>query len=146
MNTSHQNLDYFVSTRIVDSILVTRVSGSWTLEMHQAAAAHNEQFSKQLNQRGDWASLVIIEDTLVSCLEVLEAGRAAIPNNPHCSRLRALAWVINPSVEGYTLLLPKYRCMFEGILLSDVFDEAEAGLAWLNQILSNHESIKATDP
>lgn len=145
MNNSRHHLERFVSTTIVDSILVTRVNGSWSLEMHQAAATHNEKFSIQLNQRGDWASLVIIEDTLVSSIEVLEAGRAAVPNNPNCSRLRALAWVIDPTVEGYTLLLPRYRLMFEGILLSEVFDKVEDALAWLNHTLSTLPPIDTKD-
>ncbi|MBC3881970.1 hypothetical protein H8K35_10225 [Undibacterium sp. LX40W] len=136
MRSIDQHREQFVQTTISGRVLVTRVSGSWTPEMHRAADEYNQDFVTRLNETGNWASLVIIEDTLVSCLEVLQAGRESIPNNPNCTRLKALAWIIDESIEGYTILLPRYRSLFDGVLRSEVFNDIESGLNWLDLCLS----------
>ena len=137
MRSADHHRDLFVKTTIVGRVLVTRVGGSWTPEMHRAAGEYNQSFVTQLNDAGNWASLVIVEDTLVSCLEVLQAGRDSIPNNPSCTHLKALAWVIDESIEGYTLLMPRYRSLFDGVLNSEVFNDTESALNWLNTCLDN---------
>ncbi len=137
MRSVDHHREQFVQTTIVGRILVTRVSGSWTADMHRAANDYNQSFVTELNSTGNWASLVIVEDTLVSCLEVLQAGRDSIPNNPHCSHLKALAWVIDESIEGYVILLPRYRALFDGVLRSEVFNDTESALHWLNTCISS---------
>lgn len=137
MRSADHHRDLFVKTTIVGRVLVTRVSGSWTPEMHRAAGEYNQGFVTQLNDTGNWASLVIVEDTLVSCLEVLQAGRDSIPINPSCTHLKALAWVIDESIEGYTLLLPRYRSLFDGVLNNEVFNDTESALNWLNTCINS---------
>ncbi|WMW80856.1 hypothetical protein RF679_00910 [Undibacterium cyanobacteriorum] len=133
---AHDHIDRIVTTQIDDRILISYVRGSWTMAQFQANHEYSQSFVRQLNDTGDWASLVVIEDTLVSCIDVLEAGRNAIPTNPDCSHLKALAWVIAPEIEGYVLLRARYRAIFEGILPNQIFSAIDEAKAWLQAQLS----------
>jgi hypothetical protein len=116
-------------------ILVVRVSGSWNIEMHTAASLESQPLIRELESAGAWATVVVVRDTLVSSLEVLEAGRNSVRNNPDCANLVALAWVIHPGVEGYSILLPRYKRMYEGLLRTDVFSTLEQAMRWSQEVL-----------
>jgi hypothetical protein len=124
------------NSRIEGRLLVTRVIGTWNLEQHRRSQQQIMPLVERLESSGPWASLVIIEDTLVSSLDVLEAGRQAVAAGV-LAHLRALAWVIGPTVEGRAILLPRYRRIYDGLLPSAVFEATPEAAAWLQQQLGD---------
>jgi hypothetical protein len=112
-------------------ILVATVSGSWNIEMHHASREVARPLIERLNSVGPWGVIVVIRETLVSSLEVLRAGRQAVAENPECSNMIALAWVIDPHVEGYGFLLNHYKQMYAGLLATDVFSDLEQARKWM---------------
>ena len=121
--------------------LIATVSGSWNIEMHQECGRQSQPLVEQLEATGKpWGSIVILTDTMVSSLDVIKAGRQVVAENKGRSRLLALAWVIAPDVEGYALLLPTYRAMYEGLLVSAVFPSVEPAKVWLAEVLRAAEA------
>lgn len=125
----HPHGDY--DARIDGRILVATVSGSWNIEMHHEANRQCQPLVTQLEAEGIWGCMVVVRDTLVSSLDVFEAGRQAVEANRGVSSLKALAWVIGPEVEGNPFLLPRIRMIYEGILDTDVFESEGAAKQWL---------------
>ena len=121
--------------RIEGQILIATVSGSWNIEMHAATNEMVRPVAARLNSVGAWGVIVVVRETLVSSLEVLKAGRESVPGNPNCSNLVALAWVIDPGVEGYGFLLDHYKRMYEGLLVTDVFSTLEQAMDWMRRKL-----------
>lgn len=122
-------------TTTVGQVLVTHVAGHWNLEMHQHSMRQTQALVETLRQRGPWATVVVVEETLVTSLDVLEAGRNAVAQNPGM-KLVGLAWVIKPDVEGYSLLLSRYRAMYEGLIQTQVFDDYSAALLWAQRVIA----------
>jgi hypothetical protein len=117
-------------------VLVAHVRGTWNIEMHHASMLQSAALVSQLDADGEpWGTVVVVHDTLVSCLDVLEAGRDAVSARPSTSKLVALAWVMDPSIEGYSLLLPTYQDLYKGLLATEVFDDLDAARLWMGQVL-----------
>ena len=106
--------------------------------MHQHSMRETQALVATLSQRGPWASVVVVEKTLVTSLDVLEAGRNAVAQNPGM-KLVGLAWVIKPDVEGYGLLLPRYRRMYEGLIQTQVFDDYSTALRWAQGVIAESQ-------
>lgn len=123
-------------TTRVGRVLVTHVAGHWNLEMQQHAMLQTQALVEELSREGPWATVVVVEETLVTSMDVLEAGRNAVSQNPDL-KLVGLAWVIKPDVEGYSLLLPRYRAMYEGLIHTRVFDDYSAALLWAEKIVTD---------
>lgn len=110
--------------------LVSRVNGSWNMEMHARANAAAAPLIADLMNTGPWGSVVEIGETLVSGLEVLEFGRQYVMETKDAMRMISLAWVILPSVEGYKLLLGRYAALYEGVVPTAVFADMQSALDW----------------
>lgn len=119
------------AAQIDGAMLIVTVSGSWNIEMHQESNRLAQPYVEQLEKQGPWGCIVVVTDTLVSSLEVFRAGRKAVEDARGASRLKALAWVIAPDVEGYTLFLPHYRHLYAGLLDSDIFGTLDEARRWM---------------
>ena len=117
--------------KIDGAMLIVTVSGSWNIEMHQESSRRSQPLVEALEAQGRWGCIVVVTDTLVSSLEVFRAGRKAVEDARGVSRLEALAWVIAPDVEGYTLFLPHYRNLYAGLLDSDIFGTLDEARGWM---------------
>lgn len=113
------------------SVLIVTVSGSWNMEMHAANTKLTQPLVEQLEAQGPWGTVVVVTDTLVSSIDVFEAGRRAVAESNALSGLVALAWAISPTVEGYGLMLPRYRQLYEGLLPSAILPTVEAAREWV---------------
>lgn len=117
-------------------ILYAHTSGHWNIEKHQEMSIESGLLAQSLDAGGPWGSIVITHDTLVTSLDVLEAGRRAVADRVGISHLAAIAWVIRPDVEGYDLLLPRYQTLYEGLLPTAVFEDVDTARAWVEGVLS----------
>lgn len=118
---------------IEGSILVTSTKGSWNVEMQRESSLQSAPFVVQLEQTGKpWAVIVQVHETLLSSPEVLIAGRLSIANMAQSSKLVALAWVVDQQVEGYPLLVPRYREICAGLIKAEFFTSLAEAKDWLN--------------
>lgn len=116
-------------------ILIAHTSGHWNIEKHQEMSIQSAQLAQCLDAGGPWASVVVTHDTLVTSLEVLDAGRKAVADRIGISQLAAVAWVIRADVEGYDLLSPRYEALYEGLLPTAVFEDVDTACQWVNGVL-----------
>lgn len=117
---------------IEGALLLARTQGNWNAEMHRKSADISGPLIRQLNVVGPWAYLVEIVDTLVYQQQVLDMAGAWV-RLPLASRLAGAAWVMSPRLEGYGLLMPRYRAAYGGAIPCEVFNEVDAARAWLLQ-------------
>lgn len=127
-----------MTARVQGQVLIVTTIGSWNLEMHQQSAQRSAPLIAELEAKGPWGNVVILEDTLVAGLPIFEAGRKAVQNLPPTSRLKAIAWVISPTLEGYGLLVDQYRNMYSDLLPSRVFDDLASALDWIEGQIPAH--------
>ena len=123
-----------IDAYIEDSILITAIMGSWTLEMHRESAIRARPFVEKLEMCGrPWGVIVQFVETMLTAPEVLLAGRKSVINMLPDTELVALAWVANRDIIGYPLLVPRYLEVYKDVLKSDFFSDIEKAKYWLNQ-------------
>jgi len=112
-------------TAKVGQVLVTHVAGHWNLEMQQHSMRQTQALVDELNHNGPWASVVVVLKTPVSSLDVLEAGRNAVAQNP--SMKIVWAWPGSSSRMWRVWLgrRPAHRARYEGRIRTQVFDNSE---------------------
>ena len=118
---------------IEGSILVTSTKGSWNVEMQRESSLQSAPFVAQLEQAGKpWAVIVQVHETLLSSPEVLMAGRQSVASMAQSSKLVALAWVVDKQVEGYPLVVPRYKEICAGLIKAEFFTSLAEAKAWLS--------------
>ena len=123
----HGDMDTYVQGQV----LVVHVYGSWNMEMRQQSSRRTAPLITQLQAHGAWGNVVVVHDTLVSGLELFESGRKSVEAIRATGQLRAMAWVIDPSVEGYGLLLGRYRDIYKDLIPCEVFGDLPSALQWV---------------
>ena len=119
-----------------DAILTVHMRGDWNAEMRSQTAQQMRQYAPALNAAGPWAICNILHDTLVFSEALYTSARQDYASRPAESRLRAVAFVIGPTVEGVTLLKPRFETLLDGVIGARVFADAEGAHQWLLQELS----------
>ena len=115
-------------------LLLARTQGTWNAEMHEKSAGVSGPLMRRLNADGPWGYLVDVVDTLVYQQQVLDMAGAWV-RFPIASRLASAAWVISPRLEGYGLLMPRYRAAYGGVVPCEVFAGVDEAKAWLNLLV-----------
>lgn len=118
-------------------ILIAHCWGSWNIEMHQESAKVSESMVEKLNAQGPWGCITVVHDSLVTSLEVLQAGRDAVASLPQDSQLVALAWVLKPDLEGYSFLFKRYESMYADLLETRTFDDLPAAQYWIEKVVAS---------
>lgn len=117
-------------------VLITHCWDHWNIEMHRENAARGAVLAHDLDVGGLWGAVVVVHNSLVTSLEVLEAGRDAVARMPADKKLVALAWAISPDVEGYSFLLNRYKEMYLGLLNTRVFEDQASAVYWVERIVA----------
>jgi hypothetical protein len=119
-----------------DGILTVHMRGDWNAEMHNLAAQEMMQHAPALNAAGPWGIINLLHDTLVYSEEVYAHTRQGYASRPAQSRLRAVAFVIGPHVEGALLLKPRFEALLEGVIEARVFEDHDAAHQWMREQLA----------
>jgi len=125
-------------------VLIAHCWGSWNIEMHQESARLSKPLVEELSARGSWGCVTVVHESMVTSLEVLQAGRDAVASMPKDSGLVALAWVLTPDLEGYSFLYKRYESMYADLLETKTFDNLAAAQYWIeNAIASKPKGLVA---
>ena len=103
--------------------------------MRSQTAQKMMQHVPALNAIGPWGIINHLHDTLVYSEEVYAHTRQDYASRPPESKLRAVAFVIGPKVEGAGLLKPKFKALLEGVIEAKVFPDSESARLWMQQQL-----------
>lgn len=120
-----------------DAILTVHMRGDWNAEMRSQTAQQMRQYAPALNAAGPWAICNILHDTLVYSEALYTSARQDYASRPADSRLRAVAFVIAPTVEGASLLTPRFETLLDGVVDARVFVDPEGARLWLLQQLGH---------
>jgi hypothetical protein len=118
-----------------DSILTVHMRGDWNAEMRSQTAQQMLQHVAALNAAGPWGIVNHLHDTLVYSEAVYAHTRQDYAARPPQSKLRAVAFVIGPKVEGARLLKPRFESLLEGVIDAQVFEDIDSAHAWMRQQL-----------
>ncbi|MDZ7920488.1 hypothetical protein [Rhodoferax sp.] len=118
-------------------VLIAHCWGSWNIEMHQESARLSKPLVEELNAKGPWGCITVVHESMVTSLEVLQAGRDAVASLPKDSALVALAWVLKPDLEGYSFLYKRYESMYTDLLETKTFDNLSAAQFWIEKVIAS---------
>ena len=118
-------------------ILIAHCWGSWNIEMHEESARLAKPLVEKLDAKGPWGCITVVHESMVTSLEVLQAGRDAVASLPEGSALVALAWVLNPNLEGYSLLYRRYESMYADLLETKIFDNLASAQYWIEKVVAS---------
>ena len=123
---------------VVDgSVLIAHCWGSWNIEMHRKSSELAKPLVEKLIANGPWGVVTVIHESMVTSLEVLQAGRDAVAELPEPYRPVALAWVMNPRIEGYGFLHTRYENMYAGLLETRTFDNVPHAQFWIEKLIAS---------
>jgi len=111
--------------------------------MHQESQRLAGPLVAQLAAKGPWGCITVVHESMLTSLEVLEAGREAVAKLPEESRLVALAWVLTPELEGYAVLYRRYATMYEGLIETKVFDNLPGAQYWIEKVIASKPKATA---
>lgn len=111
-------------------LLIAHMHGDWNAEMRHLIARQMRDYVPALNAAGPWCIINHMHDTLVYGPDIYTQTRADYANRPPDSKLRAVAFVIAPHVEGASLLRSRFETLLDGIITSKVFTDALGARAW----------------
>jgi len=122
--------------RVEGQVLIAHCWGSWNIEMHQESARQSKPLIDAINAKGPWGVITVLHDSMVSSLEVFQAGRDAVASLPETYQLVALAWVLTPDLEGYSFLHKRYESMYADILETKTFETLAAAQYWIDKVIA----------
>ena len=112
-------------------MLIAHMHGDWNAEMRALVAERMKEHVAALNAMGPWGIINHMHDTLVFGPEIYAQTRADYANRPPGSRLRAVAFVIAPHVEGASLLRRRFDTLLDGVIASRVFTDSQSAKDWI---------------
>ena len=112
-------------------MLIAHMHGDWNAEMRALIAAQMKAQVPTLNAAGPWGIINHMHDTLVYGPEIYAQTRADYANRPSGSRLKAVAFVIAPHVEGASLLRSRFDTLLDGVIASRVFSDSQSAKDWI---------------
>lgn len=127
----HGDFSIEVDGRIVTSELV----GPWNIEtareyIHQLDTVVAERLAGQR-----WGSVVVCRESIQFPLDMIAPLRASVQRRVAQFDQAAVAMVVAPDVEGYRLLYPPIRSIYDGLVPFDIFDTRNDADAWMARML-----------
>jgi hypothetical protein len=116
---------------LAPGMLISHMHGDWNAEMQAQIAKEMRAHATHLNAAGPWGIINHMHDTLVYGPDIYTKSRADYANRPAGSRLRAVAFVIAPHVEGASLLRARFETLLDGVIASRVFSDSASAKEWI---------------
>lgn len=116
---------------LAPGMLIVHMHGDWNAEMRTLIAAQMKEHVTALNSAGPWGIINHMHDTLVYGQDIYAQTRADYANRPAGSRLKAVAFVIAPHVEGASLLRSRFDTLLDGVIASRVFTDSQSAKDWI---------------
>jgi hypothetical protein len=125
-----------VQIEVSASIVTAHMHGHWNIEMRNQAAQAMGAHVQPLNAAGPWGIINVLHDTLIYSEEIFATSRQDYAARPASSRLAAVAFVIDPQVEGAALLRHRFDTLLEGVITSAVFADLPSATKWVQSAIA----------
>ena len=125
-----------VQIEVSESIVTAHMHGHWNIEMRNQAAQAMGAHVQSLNAAGPWGIINVLHDTLIYSEEIFSTSRQDYAARPASSRLAAVAFVIDPQVEGAQLLRHRFDTLLDGVITSAVFADLLSAQSWVQQMIA----------
>lgn len=121
-------------------ILVTTVRGPWNAELVQLWATTAYPYSIEMQADGAWGGIAIITESMLGTPDAMLALRKAVSYG--VQKLGCISYVVvaAPDVDGRGVVESAFKRVFEGLCVSNFFDDYESAKAWTLKQIAEHKA------
>jgi len=127
----HGDFKIVVDNRIITSELI----GPWNIETARDYIARLDATVERRGSTESWGSVVVCLESVQFPLEMIVPLRASVQKRVALHNQAAIAMVVAPDVEGYGVLFPTIRSIYEGLIPFEIFDTRPQAMAWIRGFL-----------
>jgi hypothetical protein len=128
------------------SILVTTLRGPWNIELVQLWAKAALPYSVEMQATGSpWGGVAIITDSMLCTPEAMLALRKIVAFGVQTLGCISQVVVAAPGVTGRGIVESAFQQVYEGLCLSNFFDDYESAREWTYSQISLHNQIRSAE-
>jgi hypothetical protein len=132
MSTQFEPHGEFLNS-IDDRIVVTVLRGPWNAELISIWSRDVYQYALELQKQGTWGGIAIVSESMLCTPEAMDALRNAVRFGVEKLGCISQAIVASSDVAGRGLVEPAFRRVYEGLCVSNFFDDYSSAKIWTNQ-------------
>jgi hypothetical protein len=121
------------SNYIQGRIVVTVVRGPWNAELIKVWSADVYQYGIKLKEQGPWGGIAIITESMLCTPEAMDTLRKAVRFGVEKLGCISQVVVASSDVAGRGLVEPTFRRAYEGLCVSNFFDDFASAKIWTDQ-------------
>lgn len=126
----------WLTYKTVDNIFYAELHQAPDIQSCENMLRQSEVDRDALNAKGPWAGMLVVTGSLLVTPAVFDSTNAAAIARVN-SNLKAVAWVIDPSLPGYDLLRPAFQHVYQDCCACQFFEDSDLAWAWLKQKLAD---------
>lgn len=120
---------------VEDRIVASELCGPWNIEAAREYIRLLEATVAQHLHGERWVSLVTCRHSLQFPFDMIALLRASVEKRVKNSNQAAVAMVVAPEVEGYHVLFPAIRGIYQGLIPFEIFDTEQQARSWIKPYL-----------
>ncbi len=115
-------------------IVLAEVEGPWNLELIRLYRKQMAAVIPAVEKQGAWVLVVRLHRTAICPMDAIDLIRQGIAQDADSHRV-ATCYVMTPQLEGYLIMKPVWRKLYEGLMPFEVFESLEDAQQWAEQML-----------
>ena len=119
------------------NILVTSLRGPWNTELVQLWAKAALPYSLEMQVDGAWGGVAIITESMLCPPEALQALRKIVAYGVQNLDCISHVIVATPEVAGRGVVESAFKRVYDGLCVSNFFDDYESAKVWSNAQIQN---------
>jgi hypothetical protein len=128
------------SLHIDGRILVTTMRGPWNAELVQLWAKAAHPYSIDMQAGGAWGGIAVITESMLGTPDGMHALRKAVSYGVQHLGCISQVVVAAPEVAGRGLVEGAFQRVYEGLCVSNFFDDYESAKTWTLAQIAEHKS------
>lgn len=121
--------------RVAGDVVISELMGPWNIEAARAYIGELDAIVERELDGRRWGSVVICRDSVQFPLEMIAPLRASVEKRVTRFNQAAIAMAVAPEVEGYGVLFPTIRRIYDGLIPFDIFDTEQQACDWIKRFL-----------
>jgi hypothetical protein len=113
-----------------DTILVTHLIGPWNIELIHSWAKAALPYSLEMQKIGTWGAIAIITESMLCPPDAMAELRKNVAYSVRRLGCNSHSIVAQPDVTGRGIIEPVFQRVYEGLCVSDFFDDYDSAKQW----------------
>jgi len=130
-------------TRVQGQILISEVTGPWSVEQMDRWVDHTSIDNANLGERLPFANLIVMLESAMCPAAAMKVLRTHVDYLSKNTRLAAFALVNAAGVQGRGFVDSAYKEAFAGLCPFAIFSRQEEAIDWLNGLLAKKGVVPA---